>query len=364
MSSNPYRWTFADEEARRRLGDHPEESLPRSGIPVKRSAVREVLACGEFFWKHDFRGGRHMIGEWKSAMLLLSTHVPCVEYLALGRSRSSGNVIVTAALPDACSALEYWYGNIVSGTENPEEFLRCLTHFVREMLESDLFHPDFHIGNILYDSVRRVFALVDVAGVRQKSWCDSLLPSRRYRMERLILECRRILSDREMCEWIARCGIGNPEDFLHRGLIREARMLEAQWPKRERQIRDSYRKFVYCDEKNRKFARTPQHTLRDAEPQQGGGAPAVLEGEREWLATLFFAHFYLDLALIEHRNVVVWDTEADKILLEPVRPEKRKNPDTLQRFAVLKDNAKSKHSATFWRAAEKLIELSLHPAEE
>ena len=360
MSSSSYRWIFADEDAHRRLGDHPEESLPGGGISVKRSDIREVLACGEFFWKHDFRGGRHMIGEWKSAMLLRSTHVPCVEYLALGRSLADGNVIITAALPDTCSAGEYWYGNIVSGTENPEEFLRGLTHFVREMLESDLFHPDFHFGNILYDTVRRRFALVDVAGVRQKNWCDSLLPSRRYRMERLILECRRILADREMCEWIARCGIGDAENFLHRGLIREARMLEAQWAKRERQIRDSYWKFVQSDENDRKFARTPQHTIRQSDPRRD----LILEGESAWLETLFLAHFYLELALIEHRNVIMWDTQANQILLEPDRPGRANLPDTLQRFAVLKDVAKTRHPATFWHAAEKLLELSLQPSKE
>ncbi len=321
-----YQWKFADDSARERLGETPERML-ENAVTVKKNNVREVLQCGSFFWKCDFRGGWHMQREWKSAALVKKQQLHCVEYLAFGQSRQ-GNVIVTAALPGALSALEFWYQEVVSGGKTPEIFLHSFTGFVKMMLDSGLFHPDFHLGNILYQPDENQFTLVDVDGVRRASFYDRVF--QRYRMERIILECRRILTDEELAGWIARCGISQPEQFLKSALKREAEMLDAEWAKRAKQIRAEYPKFT-SRENSMLFTLSPgrkRHLLENC---------TVLEDSPERLRKIFLAHFYLDFALLEHRNVAALDTEHLRLWVECA--PRRKNKSALRRFEDLKNQS-------------------------
>lgn len=338
-------WKFFDAAAHEQLGDSPE--FPAHGVRVKASPVREVVRDGAFFWKRDRRGGHHLRGEWRAARLVRANSLPCVDYLALGRT-PEGNVIVTAALPDAESAADYWQREIVERGGSPEPFLTALSAFVRKMLASGLFHPDFHLGNLLYRKEFCDFTLVDVAGVRRAGFLDRRF--RRYRMERILLECRRPLDDAALAGWIARCGIGHPEEFLQNGLLREARALDAEWPKRKRQILTAYPKFCERGDDGTLYALTPYRTRRPtAACEAVGGSP-------ERLRALFLAHFHLDLAQLEHRNVVAWESGSGRLLLEPANA--RPIPaGRMERFAAVRRAARNaEHDAGLLDADAELLE--------
>ena len=162
MTPHPSRWSFASDAVRAELGESPE-TLFESGEEVKANPVRRVVRSGGYFR----RGAARFRSEWKSAKLLESQGIPVVEYLACGES-SRGGCLITRALPDSESVAEYYWRTFVRGGADPEPFLALFAPFLKHILESGLFHPDFHLGNILYDKVKRSFVLVDALGVRRR----------------------------------------------------------------------------------------------------------------------------------------------------------------------------------------------------
>ena len=146
--TNRYRWRFASDAVRAELGETPETML-ETGDEVKSNPVRRVVRAGGYFLKCDRRGAGRFRREWRGAELLRKSGIPVVEYLACGDS-PNGGCLITRALPESESVGAYYWRKFVRGGENPEPFLNRFAPFVRKILESGLFHPDFHIGNILY----------------------------------------------------------------------------------------------------------------------------------------------------------------------------------------------------------------------
>lgn len=307
--TNRYRWRFASEAVRAELGDTPEMLL-ETGEEIKANPVRRVVRCGEYFLKCDRRGAARFHREWKSAELLRANGIPVVEYLACGDS-PNGGCLITRALPDSESVADYYWSRFVRDGEDPSKFLGRFAQFVRQILESGLFHPDFHIGNILYDRKNKAFVMVDAMGIRKASPCDRLF--RGYRMRRIVMELREPLDRDRMLRLIEACGISDPELFYDRALDREADALWREWPKRRRQILAGYPKFT----------RRIDGVLHAADPLRQIEETVdceILEDdeEPEMLERMFLAHFFLRMALLPHRRTEAYDPENGRLYLEPV----------------------------------------------
>lgn len=281
MTPHPSRWSFASDAVRAELGEFPE-TLLEAGEEVKANPVRRVVRSGGYFLKCDRRGAARFRSEWKSAKLLESQGIPVVEYLACGES-SRGGCLITRALPDSESVAEYYWRTFVRGGADPEPFLALFAPFLKHILESGLFHPDFHLGNILYDKVKRSFVLVDALGVRRAGFLDRQF--RAYRMRRVAMELREILSRERMTAFLSACGIPNADAFYDRALDREADALWREWPKRRRQILAGYPKFT----------RKIDGVLHAVNPLRELGETVdceIREGEPAELEKLFLAHFF------------------------------------------------------------------------
>lgn len=309
MSTRSYRWTFASEEICAELGGQLE-SLLENGEEVKANAVRRVVRSGDYFLKFDRRGAAKLRGEWKSAKLLVQYGIPVVEHLACGDS-PEGGCLITRALPDSESVAEYYWRTFVRGGEDPEPFLARFAPFLRDFLTSGLFHPDFHIGNILCDKNSRRFVLVDARGIRKARLLDRRF--RAYRMNRIAMELREILSRERMIRLIEECGIADAEAFYTRSLDREAEALWLEWPKRRRQILAGYPKFT------RKIDGV-LHTVNPLHEIAETIDCDVLKGPPGELENMFLAHFFLQLALIPHRRAMGFDSENGVLYLEPPPP--------------------------------------------
>ena len=309
MTPHPFRWSFASDAVRAELGESPE-TLLESGEEVKANPVRRVVRSGGYFLKCDRRGAARFHSEWKSAKLLESQGIPVVEYLACGES-SRGGCLITRALPDSESVAEYYWRTFVRDGADPEPFLALFAPFLKHILESGLFHTDFHLGNILYDKVKRSFVLVDALGVRRAGFLDRQF--RAYRMRRVAMELREILSRERMTAFLAACGIPNADAFYDRALDREADALWREWPKRRRQILAGYPKFT----------RKIDGVLHAVNPLRELGETVdceIREGEPAELEKLFLAHFFLQMALIPHRRAAGFDPENGRLYLEPMPP--------------------------------------------
>lgn len=305
---NRYRWRFASDAVRAELGETPETML-ETGDEVKSNPVRRVVRAGGFFLKCDRRGAARFRREWKSAELLRETGIPVVEYLAYGES-PNGGCLITRALPESESVGEYYWLHFVRNGEDPAEFLARFAPFARKILESGLFHPDFHIGNILYDKRNESFVMVDALGIRRATLCDRLF--RMYRMRRIAMELREPLNREQMISLLGACGIPSPAEFFDRALDREADLLWHEWPKRRRQILAGYPKFT----------RRIDGILHTVDPlrriEETVDSVIIEDEEPELLQKMFLAHFFLQLALIPHRRAEAYDPENGKLYLEPV----------------------------------------------
>ncbi len=300
-------WLFAGPDARLLLGEQPERLL-EGAATVKANPVRKVLRNGEFYLKLDSRPGRRLRREFRSAELVRKVGIPVVEHLGCARL-PEGELLITRAMPGAVTVEE-----ALNRLDSPEEetakrFLDGFAGFVRQVLESGVFHPDFHIGNVLYSEESGRFALVDLRGVRKAGWFDRRF--RRYRMRRIILEVRQVCSRRRMLELIGLCGIPDPEAFYRSGLRREAQALWKEWPKRKRQILSGYPKFTIRSGTRLIAAGTGGRTLDD-------NTLELVEGPAEKLEPVFLAHYFLRLARIAHREAAAFDPQSGRLWLAPV----------------------------------------------
>jgi len=222
------------------LFDSPE-LLPASAQKIKQNERRQVYHLGNFYYKYFLLKPRNAVREYECSRLLSKFNLPAVEYLACGVGERCG-VVVTREYPDGESVRSYYYRNFVKTGANPDEFLRLWSRFVRKVLQSPVYHPDFHNGNILYSSKLNDFALVDIDKVRRKTWLDRLF--RMDAMRRITLEMREILDDRREIELIRNCGIADANSFYHRAMLKEADRINAEWPRRQQQILKGYPKFT------------------------------------------------------------------------------------------------------------------------
>ncbi len=290
-------WRFASDAISRELGEHPEQWLT-TGTEVKANPVRRVVRAGDYYLKCDRRGQSRLRGEWKSAQLLQKQQIPVAEHLAIGEC-AEGGCLITRAFPGESVDVYYW-NTFLRGDHriDPEPFLQKFATFVRRILETNLFHPDFHIGNILFHAATEEFALVDVKGVRRRTLFDRL---QMYRMYRIPMELRRNLSRERMIRLLEECGVPNPESFWIMSLRREAEALKKEWPKRERQILSGYPKFTVVE----------GDWVRAVDPQRkprtgiGGETLTVLLAEK-----FFLISFYTRMAQIPGPGLIAYNRQT------------------------------------------------------
>ena len=302
-------WTYlwADETARKRLGDTPEQ-LMNQAVEVKSNPVRTVMRRDAFYFKYDRRKSGRARREWRSFQHLRDAGIPVVNYLACGES-AAGTLLITEAWPQSESVAEYFYRRFESGGDDPGPFLKRYADFISAFLHSGFFHPDFHAGNILISRSTGEFALVDVYGVRTMTLFDRLF--RRYRQERIGMELRTCLDRKTMLHFLSEYGVADAGVFYERALRREAARLHHEWPRRREQILGGYPKFTRSEGN---LLRTVDQ-VRELLPLEG----CEIRREEPLMAeNLFLAHFFLQLAAIPHRRVAALDRNAGILWLEPV----------------------------------------------
>lgn len=233
--------------------DQYEQHLKSS--PVKSNPVRSVFKVNDqYFVKLDQpRNLLHKLraylccksqSEFNTAIQLENAGVPVVKYLGWGRSGCL-SMTFSEAVPDAVTAWEFWVREYILGGKDHTAFLDKLAIFLKMFIYSGFFHPDFHLGNVLYSPKTGQFALVDVYGVSRP---ECLTVSQMERMYKIIMAFRDIISDAEAKKLALFMGIRNtPEDavlYFHSALKAEAVFLNGEWPRRRKQILEGYRKFV------------------------------------------------------------------------------------------------------------------------
>lgn len=273
------------------------EAMFREAVPVKRSAVREVRRHGDYFIKFDRRNNHGFAREFATARRLKEAGLPVVNHLFCGQGEN-GHYLVTGSFADSVAVDDFLR------TELPDmAFFETIADLAKSLLGKGFLHADFHLGNLLYNTRSRTFALVDVRQVRQMPlWLLNNLPeSSRFHV---LTEFRGVLRRRELLQLFRRVGVAKPGNFYEDMLSADNAAIRDEWPRRRKQILSGYPKFT----------RKENGVLYNSHADDAAIAAAVeIPGGK----AVFLAGFFLDLVQIPHRKLVKFDPATDRAYAEP-----------------------------------------------
>jgi len=182
--------------------------------------------------------------EFAAGRALEASGVPVVKHLGWAKC-GSRNMLLTESMPNSCSVYEYWHNKIIYGNASKKTFLLNFAEFLKVFFASGFYHPDFHLGNILYSPTTKSFALVDVYGI---SHPNKLSERQINKHKRIFLELYRGLSDSEAVNFLMQVRneltMEEAKNFWEAGLIERAARTQKDWPKRCAQLQNNYFKFI------------------------------------------------------------------------------------------------------------------------
>jgi hypothetical protein len=222
---------------------------------VKQNPVRIVFKIEDLFYiklenpKGLFKKLRNFFSpkayrEFHTGRALEEAGIPVVKHLGWAKNGSK-SMLMTESIPDARSVLEYWYSEIIYGNVSTKKFLESFADFLKLFFESGFYHPDFHIGNILYSPQKNSFSLVDVYGIYRP---EKLSLKQKNKLFNIIIELYRGLNDTEAVNFIRSINsdftIEEAEKLWINGLKERADRTRKDWQKRQLQIEENYPKFI------------------------------------------------------------------------------------------------------------------------
>ena len=182
---------------------------------VKTSAEREVFKI-HFNAKNYFVKYSHpstpiqklrasfspkLINEFYTVKLLQNYGIPTPSPVAVG-FKGSESILITEAIENASDVRTFWFSNY-SDLPTRSAFIKTYTKFLKNFFKTNLFHPDFHPGNILVkkNNDQYNFYLIDTYGIKQyKKLPDNKL----FQMLAVLGAMRGELSDRDASEIISK----------------------------------------------------------------------------------------------------------------------------------------------------------------
>ncbi len=313
-----YKWYWADEPL-----TAPEKFIAGAEL-IKKNPVRRVYYRDGYFFKEErpntlWRTVRNFFrsksgSEFRSILALKRVNVPVVH--AVGYGKSAGNsILVTREFAGGVSVKDYWCREFVREGKEPSEFLRNYAQFLKKIFSSEIFHPDFHVGNILYAPERKEFALVDVYGVRQRR---RMTVKCFMRMARIITELRDVLDTPQLEEFAIECGLAEKAEeaqVLCRVLLdAERKRLEHEMPKRFGQLWCDYYKFIRKVNYNGQTLRLLLDSAGEPwiEPEELDDSEAIWLSAAE-LRSSVQNSFEKSLRLEKHNRIVAFD-KANNII--------------------------------------------------
>ena len=232
-------WLNRD-EARCRL---VKQNSKRSVYAISREADEKPIV----YLKHDHPQGPRDRGkqiirpkvryEYLHTRELFELGLPIVKPLFAAWNLVEG-IFVSEALDDSRDASAVW-AEVKSDRTRRDQFMSGLQKIINLLFDACVFHPDFHLGNLLCrDRDEAIdFFLVDCFGVRQS---DRLSRRKRNVMLLIIFQLHDSLTEMEMITFLKGLSAIRPEEDLS-ALLHGLRTLGnasfyKRWPKRKRKL--------------------------------------------------------------------------------------------------------------------------------
>lgn len=330
VKSGNWIWFWQELEDWNRLGPHPEE-MTADTVLVKANPVRGVFRRDGYFCKLEMPACRNPVTFWRavlfprarrefySALALDVAGIPVTPPVGYGQALTC-SMLITREVPEAVTANAWFQKQFVRGGGDPEMFLRSWGEFLRKLLASGFYHPDFHGGNLLYQPESQSFILVDVYGVRRRRFFRGL---GRRRMIMALREFREILNREQLLNGLQLCGAAKDRqeaEQWHDELLQyAAARTQRELSRRLKQFFSGYAKYGKTVEWG---GRSLWLTLDAAgmplvEPEKlDSETYEVLSGSDETLRDLRKRDFELALHLIPHPRIVAWEAATGRIYRE------------------------------------------------
>jgi len=192
-----------------------------------------------------------LIKEFYAIKMLQKFNISTPKPVAAGFNGSK-SILITTAVENASDVRTFWFEHCGEALFRTT-FLSSYAEFLKKILDTQLFHPDFHPGNILVrlnnDSFE--FFLIDVYGILPYE----KLPDSKYFMMLTILGAMRgELSDLEATDLISKITdySNNKASSLWQNiLLRETKKTEKLWKKRKNKVfQNSKYTILVSSEKN------------------------------------------------------------------------------------------------------------------
>jgi tRNA A-37 threonylcarbamoyl transferase component Bud32 len=108
-----------------------------------------------------------LIKEYKTIKLLKSLGISTPNTVGVG-SNGSCSMLITEAVTDAVDLRFFWFKQC-HDTKIRKKLLDSYTNFLKSIINSGIYHPDFHPGNILIKENQNkfIFYLIDTYGIKQ-----------------------------------------------------------------------------------------------------------------------------------------------------------------------------------------------------
>ncbi len=290
------------------------DGKPENVTLIKSNPVRRVWRDGNLFFKSEKRKPLYSKAkrEYNSLLLLQKLNIPAVRPVKFYSSGEFDVLVTENFAADAIDCNSAWEK---SAGKDPV-FVSGYFDFVRKILEANIWHPDFHNGNILYSPEKNAFALVDVYGVKKQSLFHRL-PVFRRRMTRIILEAREFIPYaglKSIYTGITRSG----GEAFDAALKRESAAVLREWPRRRKQILNCYSKFAEKSPNGTFFSLNSARKRYAAAGKKRNTTPE--EAEKLWLE-----HFFLQLNRLPHVKILAKGSdfvieEEDFVLLPGFEP--------------------------------------------
>lgn len=304
----------------------------RMGLPYKANAVRQVFRVVSYgrplFVKYDrpkkafARLKSRMLPkarlEYESACLLADCGIPSPECVGWGR-RGPESIIVTKEIPNSVNARDFWFRDVAADEASLRQpYLIELGKFLERFFASGLYHPDFHLGNLVLGEEPFRLHLVDPYGVCRPERLDG---AQSFQMLRLIGALRGEIGAGEAAAMMLYADVTeDPETAVvlwNRILKAETEEVEKLWRKRRSQIMSGDSKYCVATPGGEFMVRCGMDGSPLLDPMDLSHASGQLE-RFEKLAfkrpsdglALWLLSFKLQFHRLRHRTPVVMELDS------------------------------------------------------
>ena len=115
--------------------------------------------------------------EYRAAHTLEKMGLPMIHYLAWGHL-CKGGFCLSEGVRDVRPARRYFFETLRHNPRQQRDFLNALASLTLSLCRNNVYHPDFHLGNILYSSEEKKIYLADPWGIRENLFSASRIQVR------------------------------------------------------------------------------------------------------------------------------------------------------------------------------------------